>query len=353
MLKVTLIAILTVFICIVRASDWWEHGSFYQIYPRSFKDSNGDGIGDLNGIIEKLPYLKELGITGIWLSPIFPSPMYDSGYDISDYTHIHPDYGTMRDFESLIAKCNESAIKLIVNLVPNHSSVEHEWFQKSVEGDPDYKDFYVWHPGRLNQNGSQLPPNNWLNIHGGSAWTWNDQRKEFYLHQFTYRQPDLNFRNVQVQHKMEEVVEFWLNKGVSGIRLDAISHLFEQIDFPDEPLSGECVDPAKYCYLNHMHTTHLNETFNLVYRWRKLMDDYKKKNGGETRILLLEVYAEKEIMSRYYDIIGNNGGQIPINFELLHNFKENHTARDLKKIIDACLYLPEGYQNNWIVSISY
>lgn len=357
MSRIILFSLLTI-ISGIKAIDWWEYGSFYQIYPRSFQDSNNDGIGDLNGIIDQLPYLKELGVTGVWLSSIYQSPMYDFGYDISDYMKIHPEYGTMADFVNLVDKCNRLGIKLILDLVPNHSSNEHEWFEKSASGDPEYADFYVWHPGR--SNGTHVSvPNNWLNVYGGSAWTWNEKRRAYYLHQFTYRQPDLNLRNEDVQKKLEEIIEFWLNKGVSGFRIAAVSHLFEVKanetgELPDEPRSNKCSKPESYCYLDHIHTVHHAETFEIVYKWRKLMDNYKKEHGGDTRILMLDVYAEKPIMQKYYGLgTNNNGAQIPFNFELLSSVNKSTGSRELKSIIDECIYLPKGYHINWVVSIIF
>lgn len=193
--------------------DWWEKTIFYQIYPRSFMDSNGDGIGDLKGITSQLQHLKDIGIAATWLSPIFTSPMVDFGYDISDYFAIQPEYGTMADFDELIKKANELEIKIILDFVPNHSSNECEWFLKSSENDPEYADYYVWHDGKTNPDGGDpLPPNNWVSVFRGSAWEWHPIRKQFYFHQFTVGQPDLNFRNPKVVEKMKEVMRQLLNQ---------------------------------------------------------------------------------------------------------------------------------------------
>lgn len=186
-------------------SDWWQAASFYQIYPRSFQDSNGDGIGDLNGITERLGYLKEIGIKATWISPIFKSPMADFGYDISDYYAIQPEYGTMEDFDKLIQKAKELDLKIILDFVPNHSSDENEWFRRSVNREKGFEDFYVWHPGFVdpNNSSSRLPPSNWISVFTKSAWQYNDQRKEFYFHQFAVKQPDLNYRNPVVVEEMK------------------------------------------------------------------------------------------------------------------------------------------------------
>lgn len=267
--------------------DWWENGNFYQIYPRSFKDSDGDGVGDLNGITDKLDYLKELGVTGVWLSPIFQSPMADFGYDISDYTKIHYEFGTLEDFERLAGHCRALGIKLILDFVPNHTSNEHEWFLKSIKKDPEYKDFYIWHPGHI-VNGTRQPPSNWLSIFRFSAWTWVEERKEYYLHQFLKEQPDLNYRNPKVVEAMKNVLRFWLARGVAGFRCDAVLVMFEkELNktsglYDDEPRSNNCNDSQSHCYLNHIYTQDLDETYDMIYQWHSVLEEFKAKNGGDT-----------------------------------------------------------------------
>lgn len=262
--------------------DWWENGHYYQIYPRSFQDSDGDGIGDLNGITSRLSYLKFIGVTGVWLSPIFQSPMADFGYDITDFTKIQPEYGTMEDFEALVARCKELDIKLILDFVPNHCSSEHEWFQKAINPNDTehekYKDYFVWHEGKLLENGTRVPPSNWLSYFRGSVWEWVDSVQAYYLHQFLESQPDLNFRNPNVVNEMKEVLRFWLRKGVSGFRCDAVPHIFEADrdadgKYVDEPPSGKCNDPLAACYLNHTQTMDLDETYDMIYQWRRVMEE--------------------------------------------------------------------------------
>lgn len=288
-LAVALLLLATFVAC---EKDWWETATFYQIYPRSFRDSDGDGIGDLKGIIQKLDHLKQLGITATWLSPIMKSPMVDFGYDISDFKDIDPIFGTMKDFEDLIAKAKELDIKIIMDFVPNHSSDEHEWFIKSENREPGFEDYYIWKDGknctfpeptdpeptdpepeetdpapeetdpapeetdsepeeveslesfwkrwpfadvkkklpevmrpRRSLDDDEVPcdpPNNWNAVFRGSAWEWSPKRKQFYFHQFHPRQPDLNFENPKVEQEMKDVLEFWLEKGVSGFRIDAM-----------------------------------------------------------------------------------------------------------------------------------
>lgn len=247
----------------------------------------------MKGIADKLNYLKELGITATWLSPIYKSPLIDYGYDISDFYSIGPEYGTMADFEYLMAQSNETGVKVLMDFVPNHSSDENDWFIKSVNGEEPYKDFYVWNPGKVDPNNitNRLAPSNWQSVSYGSlgdAWTWNEQRQAFYYHQFHPKQPDLNFRNPEVHEEMRKVLKFWLDKGVAGFRVDAITHMYEvapatDYSLPDEPPSGTTNDMTDYGYLQHLYTTDQNETFALVYEWRQFLDDYVKTNGGETK----------------------------------------------------------------------
>lgn len=268
----------------VCADDWWENGNFYQVYPRSFQDSDGDGIGDLKGISQRLKYFQYLGIDGIWLSPIFKSPMKDFGYDISDYRDIHYEYGTMADFDELLHRCKELNIKLVMDFVPNHSSDQHEWFIAS--SDPNhpeyekYKDYYVWHDGKKSPNGTVVgPPSNWLSVFRNSAWTFHKKRQQYYLHQFLPSQPDLNFRNPAIRIELDHILRFWFDKGVDGFRIDAIPFLYETVEnqttstYDDEPKSGKC-KPNEHCYLNHPYTLDLDETYEMVYEWRKICDSY-------------------------------------------------------------------------------
>lgn len=179
--------------------DWWKNAVFYQIYPRSFKDSNNDGIGDLQGIIKKLPHLANAGVTAAWLSPIYASPQVDAGYDISNFTDIDKDYGTLADFDELVVKARSLGLKIVMDFVPNHSSDQHEWFKKSENKEPGYEDYYVWKDAAANGD----PPNNWLSVFKYSAWKWSDIRQQYYFHQFAYQQPDLNFLNPKVVQEMK------------------------------------------------------------------------------------------------------------------------------------------------------
>jgi len=210
---------------------WWKEAVAYQIYPRSFMDSNGDGIGDIQGIISKLDYLQELGVDVIWICPIYTSPNDDNGYDISDYQDIMEDFGTMADFDELLEAVHSRGMKLILDLVINHTSDEHPWFieSRSSKENP-YRDYYIWHPGL-----PEKEPNNWESIFGGSAWEYDRETKEYFMHVFSRRQPDLNWENPKVRHGIYEMINWWLDKGIDGFRVDAISHIKKVHGFPDLP----------------------------------------------------------------------------------------------------------------------
>ncbi len=203
------------------ARYWWQDAVFYQIYPRSFADANGDGIGDLDGIAAHLEYLVLLGIDAIWLSPINPSPLKDWGYDVSDYCDVHPDLGTLASFDRLIAEAHRRGIRIVLDLVPNHTSDQHRWFLESRSSRSNPKrDWYIWHPGRRTHSDGG-PPNNWKSTFGGSAWEFDAASGEWYLHSFLREQPDLNFRNPEVIEAMHNVIRFWLDRGVDGFRVDS------------------------------------------------------------------------------------------------------------------------------------
>ena len=232
-------------------SRWYKNAVVYQIYPRSFCDSNGDGIGDLNGITSKIPYLKELGVNAVWLSPCYASPNDDNGYDISDYRTIMPEFGTMADWERMIATLHENGIRLIMDLVVNHTSDEHRWFQESKKGPENpYSDYYIWRDGTGADK--RTPPNNWGACFGGSAWEYCEERGQFYLHLFSKKQPDLNWDNPQVRREVADICNFWFEKGVDGFRCDVITYISKPENLYGAPSSSFVVGPNWKKYIREL-----------------------------------------------------------------------------------------------------
>lgn len=233
---------------------WWKEAVGYQIYPRSFQDSNGDGIGDLQGIIQRLDYLKELGIDVIWICPMYKSPNDDNGYDISDYQDIMEDFGTMEDFEQLMDEVHQRDMKLIIDFVPNHTSDEHQWFVESRSSISNSKrDWYIWREGiRNNQGKTVAEPNNWESIFGGSAWEYDEKTDQYYLHVFSTKQPDINWENPEARQAVYDMVNWWLDKGIDGFRIDAVSHIKKRPGFPDMP------NPKKKKYVSSFDM-HMNQ----------------------------------------------------------------------------------------------
>ncbi|HUP30425.1 MAG TPA: alpha-amylase family glycosyl hydrolase, partial [Usitatibacter sp.] len=211
---------------------WWQRGAIYQVYPRSFMDSNGDGVGDLPGVIARLDHLRRLGVDALWLSPIYPSPMKDFGYDVADYVGVHPLFGTLADFDRLLQEAHSRDLKVILDFVPNHSSDQHAWFRESRSSRSSPKrDWYLWRDPAPGGG----PPNNWLSVFGGSAWQWDEATGQYYYHAFLPEQPDLNWRNPEVVEAMLGVLRFWLDRGVDGFRVDVLWHLVKDDEFRDNP----------------------------------------------------------------------------------------------------------------------
>ncbi|XP_065368391.1 maltase A1-like [Calliphora vicina] len=319
-------------------------------------DSDGDGIGDLNGIASKLQYLKDIGVTAAWLSPIFTSPMVDFGYDISDFYGIQPEYGTIEDFRNLIQKANEIGLKIILDFVPNHSSTESEWFKKSVKREKGYEDFYVWHDGKLDASGKRIPPSNWLQAFRGSAWEWNEERQQYYLHQFAVQQADLNYRNPDVVEQMKRILRYWLEQGVAGFRVDAVPVLFEvkpdeNGQYPDEEVSGLTDDTEARNYLKMDLVENQPETIDMVYQWRQVMDDHQRIYGGDTRVLLIETYAPPWYSMQMYGNATTEGAELPFNFNLITEVASSGmSARTIEKGVSNWLSnMPAGRTANWVI----
>jgi len=259
-------------------NDWWRGAVIYQVYPRSYQDSSGDGIGDLAGIARRLPYIASLGVDGIWISPFFPSPMKDFGYDVTDYCDVDPMFGTLADFDALIAAAHRLGLKVIIDLVLSHTSNKHNWFQQSrADRDNEKSDWYVWSDPKPDGT----PPNNWLSIFGGPAWQWDSQREQYYLHNFLAEQPDLNFHMPAVQDALIDVARFWLDRGVDGFRLDTINFYFADKDLRDNPplaphLRNANIAPSVNPYNHQEHIYSKNRPENLAFlkRFRSLLDSY-------------------------------------------------------------------------------
>ncbi len=290
------------------ADPWWKHALIYEIYPRSFQDSNGDGIGDLNGITERLDYLKTLGVDAIWLSPMYPSPQIDFGYDISNYEAIDPQYGTMADFDRLVAEAKKRSIRILLDMVMNHTSDKHPWFIESESSRTNPKrDWYIWRDGK----GPGVPPNNWQSAFGHSAWQYQDKTKQWYYHKFYIQQPDLNWRNPQVETAMFGTVSFWLKKGVAGFRFDAIPTLFEDPDLKDEKIL-----PGKNPYgdpnIDGSLTENLPEVHDVMRRLRKLSDSFP----GE-RVLIGETYLPNvQELDKWYGGAKHDELQMPMDMQV-------------------------------------
>ncbi|RUS73006.1 hypothetical protein EGW08_019228 [Elysia chlorotica] len=273
---------------------WWKTTVIYQIYPRSFKDSNGDGIGDLRGIISKLNYFVYLGVETLWLSPFFTSPQADFGYDISDYKDVDPIFGTMEDFRELVKQCKLRGLRILLDFVCNHTSDRHEWFQKSLRKQGKYKDYYVWTDGKVLPDA--LFSYHQVSVFGGSAWEWCEERQQFYYHAFLAEQPDLNFRNPDVVEEMSLVMKYWLDLGVDGFRMDAVANLFESEDiFQDNPPSGKDVPPVSHWeYLKPVHNFYvLPECRDLLVHWQNVLDKEKQIDGKE-RFMVQEFYTDSD-----------------------------------------------------------
>jgi len=317
---------------------WWQRGIIYQVYPRSFMDSNGDGVGDLRGLISRLDYLRGLGVDAVWLSPIFPSPMKDFGYDVSDYTGIHPLFGTLEDFDLLIREAHAQKIKLVLDFVPNHTSDQHPWFIESRSSrDNPKRDWYIWRDPALGGG----PPNNWLSNFGGSAWEYDPKTEQYYYHAFLREQPDLNWRNSQVIEAMLNVLRFWLERGVDGFRVDVLWHLIKDEQFRDNPVNPDWREGADpYQRLLELHTTDQAEVHAVVTRMRRLVDQY------QDRVLIGEIYLPVERLVKYYGV-NLSGVHVPFNFQLL--LAKWH-ARDIARIISQYeAALPKGGWPNWVL----
>jgi alpha-glucosidase len=303
-------------------SPWWQHAVFYEIYPRSFADSNDDGVGDLNGIASKLDYLKELGVDAIWISPCFPSPQVDFGYDVSDYENIDPMYGTLADFDNLAKEAKKRGIRIILDFVVNHTSDQHPWFLDSKSSRTSaHRDWYIWRDGK----GPGQPPNNWTSTFGGSAWKFDPTTNQYYYHYFYAQQPDLNWRNPAVRDAMFDVTRWWYKRGVSGFRLDAVDTLFEDPNLKDNPAKpgknafGDPFQEKKY-------NTKLPEVHDALRGLRKVADEYDAVLIGETWT------ADIAELDQYY---GKNHDELQLPMDFLFTTVNKLSPAEFRKQIAA------------------
>jgi alpha-glucosidase len=318
--------------------DWWQTGVIYQVYPRSFQDTDGDGIGDLNGIKQRLPYLIELGIDAVWISPIFPSPMRDFGYDISDYCDISPLFGTLSDFDALLATAHAAGIKIILDFVPNHTSEQHPWFLDSRSSIRSAKrDWYIWRDGKA--DGSE--PNNWESEFGGSAWTFDERTGQYYYHAYLKEQPDLNWRNPEVERAMCNVLRFWFDRGVDGFRVDAIHHLLEDEEGRDNPPNPRwrAGMPPNERWLQ-IRTIDQPEVHACIAAMRRVSDAYSG------RVMIGEAYLPIDRLMSYYGT-DLSGFHLPFNFHLISTQWHPKSIASLIQAYEAAL--PMGGWPNWVL----
>ena len=317
---------------------WWQKGVVYQVYPRSYQDTDNDGIGDLEGIRRRLDHLVDLGVDALWLSPIYPSPMADFGYDVADYCGVHPMFGVMADFDRLLADAHAKGLKLILDFVPNHSSNQHPWFLQSRSSrDNPKRDWYIWRDPAPDGG----PPNNWLANFGGNAWTFDAATGQYYHHAFLPEQPDLNWRNPEVQAAMHDVLRFWLAKGVDGFRVDVIWHIVKDEQFRDNPSNPDWHEGIR-TYNRHLplYTTDRPEVFGLIKAMRRVVDEF------EARVLIGEIYLPLERLVAYYGP-DMRGVHMPFNFHLL--LTDWDAAAVGRLIRDYEALLPEGAWPNWVL----
>ena len=320
--------------------DWWRGAIIYQIYPRSYQDSNGDGIGDLAGIVQRIPYIATLGVDAIWISPFFTSPMKDFGYDVSNYCDVDPMFGTLADFDAIISSAHRHGIRVMIDLVLSHTSDQHPWFKESRADRTNAKsDWYVW----AEPKPDGTPPNNWLSIFGGSAWQWDGRREQYYLHNFLTSQPDLNMHNVQVQDALLDAAQFWLDRGVDGFRLDTINFYFHDQQLRDNPpLPPEernaniapSVNP--YNHQNHLYDKNRPENLAFLRRFRAKMEPFGAAAVGEVG----DAQFGLEILGQY--TAGDELMQMCYAFEFLAQEQP-----DADRIVDVLQKVDEVASDGW------
>jgi alpha-glucosidase len=321
------------------ATQWWQTGVIYQVYPRSFQDTDGDGVGDLRGIMARLDYLVGLGVDAIWISPIYPSPMADFGYDVADYTGVDVLFGTMEDFDALLAAAHKKRLRVILDFVPNHTSDLHPWFFESRSSKTNVKrDWYLWRDAAPQGDdwkpARERVPNNWMSQFGGPAWTWDETTQQFYLHSFLKEQPDLNWRNPEVRAAMYAAMRFWLDKGVDGFRMDVLWLLIKDAEFRSN-------------YEGAVHNADQPETLEIVAEMRAVMDEYRE------RVLIGEIYLPVKQLVKYYGAVSTpsgpllNGANLPFNFHLILAQWNSEVMAGVVREYEAAL--PAGAWPNYVL----
>ena len=327
-------------------APWWREAVVYQIYPRSFQDSDDDGVGDLPGILARLDHLASLGATAAWISPIYPSPMADFGYDVADFTGVDPIFGTMDDALAVIAGAHERGLKVILDFVPNHSSDAHPWFRASRSSREDPKrDWYIWaDPSPGDGPPETRPPNNWMSAAGGPAWTWDEATGQHYLHSFLPQQPDLDWRNADVREAMLGAMRFWFERGVDGFRLDVVYRCVKDAELRDDPVNPDYdpeTDPP-FAKVVPVHSADQPEVMELVVEPMRRLADAQ----GE-RLLIGEIYLPLERLVSYYGSGPGTGVHLPFNFALIFADWRAEAIRDLVHRYESLL--PEGAWPNWVL----
>ncbi|XP_076990236.1 amino acid transporter heavy chain SLC3A1 [Tamandua tetradactyla] len=329
--------------------DWWQIGPMYQIYPRSFKDSDKDGNGDLKGIQDKLDYITNLNIKTIWITSFYKSSLKDFRHGVEDFREIDPIFGTMKDFENLVAAIHDKGLKLIIDFIPNHTSDKHAWFQLSRNQTGKYADYYIWHDC-THENGRLIPPNNWLSVYGNSSWHFDEVRKQCYFHQFMKEQPDLNFRNPAVQEEIKEIIQFWLGKGVDGFSFDAVKFLLEAKHLRNEAQVNNTQSPdmaTQYSELYHDFTTTQVGLHDILRSFRKVMDQYSSEPG---RYRFMGTEASGESIDRtmmYYGMPFIQEADFPFNNYLTK--LDTPSGKSVFAVIKAWMEnMPEGKWPNWM-----
>jgi len=320
--------------------EWWQRGVVYQIYPRSFLDTDGDGIGDLAGITRRLDYLAWLGVDAIWISPFYPSPMRDFGYDVTDHAAVDPRFGTLGDFDALLAEAHARGLRVILDYIPNHTADLHPWFEESRSSrESPKRDWYIWRDASPDGG----PPNNWISAFGGSAWEWDDATGQYYLHTFLREQPDLNWRNPEVEAAMLDVVRFWMARGVDGLRLDAVQNTIKDDRFRDNPPNPdyrEGVDDP-FDRLERVFSGDRPEVHAVIGRMRGVLREFP----GE-RVLIGEIYNRVERLMAYYGE-GGGGCHFPYNFQLIRLPWEARAIDQAVRRYEGLL--PPNAWPNWVL----